>query len=195
MAAPSVKTVRPLRDGEQSAAIAVLTKSFADSPFGLWLYPDPATGQKEFTALFTSYLAKPTTVVDVTDDLLSVALWEPPTPEEAKAPAEESKPDAPTDGTVTSEASRLFAAVDANKPKVPGAWYLAFVGSLGKGGGSALIQHRLGLIGNAPATLWTPAEALVPFYGKFGFQLTSRHDVVGASAFWMTRDGGAAHGA
>lgn len=117
MAQRAAQAVRPVRAEEHAAAIAVLTKSFADSPFGLWLYPDDAAAaEREFTALFASYLAKPAAVV-----------------------------------------------------------------------------HRLGLIGEAPATLWTPAEGLVPFYGRFGFELRSRHDVDGASAFWMTR-GGAARG-
>jgi hypothetical protein len=39
----------------------------------------------------------------------------------------------------------------------------------------------------APASLWTPTEALVPFYGRVGFELLSRHDVDGAFAFWMMR--------
>ena len=183
--------VRPLRDGEQAAAVAIMAKSFADSPFGVWLYRDAAVRDREFTALFTSVIAKPTTVADVTDDLLSVAFWEAPAEEEApQEPAEKEKPDASTDSLLRAETGALFAAVDAAKPKVPGAWYLGFVGSQAKGGGRALIQHRLSLIGQAPATLWTPAEALVPFYASCGFELVSRHDVDGASAFWMKRGGG-----
>ena len=184
MAQRAAQAVRPVRAEEHAAAIAVLTKSFAHSPFGLWLYPDTAIGEREFTALFASYLAKPTAVVDVTDDLRSVAVWTAPAAAEKKAEAEQ---DETYVGTVHAEAAALFAAVDAAEPKAAGAWYLAFLGSLGKGGGSALIQHRLGLIGEAPASLWTPAEGLVPFYGRFGFELLSRHDVDGASAFWMTR--------
>ena len=185
--------VRPVRAEEHAAAVAVLTKSFADSPFGRWLYPDAATGEREFTALFSSYLAKPTSVVDVTDDLLSVAIWEPPSTD-SEDKAVEAKTDAPREDTLLrAEAGGLFAAVDAAKPKVAGAWYLAFVGSLGKGGGSALIRHRLGLVGEAPATLWTPAEGLVSFYSRFGFELLSRHDVDGASAFWMARGSRSLH--
>ena len=187
MAQSAAHAVRPVRTDEHVAAVAVLTKSFADSPFGLWLYPDAALGEREFTALFASYLAKPTSVVDVTDDLRSVAIWVPPPNAEEEKKTKDADGNAPPAGTVHAEADALFAAVNAAEPKVAGAWYLAFVGSLGKGGASALITHRLGLIGEAPATLWTPAEGLVPFYARFGFQLLSRHDVDGASAFWMTR--------
>jgi hypothetical protein len=62
-------------------------------------YPDAVTRDKEFTVLFTSYEAKPTTLVYY---LLSLALWGPHTAEEAKAPAEESA--ALTEGTAPSEA-------------------------------------------------------------------------------------------
>ena len=176
--------------------MAVLTAAFCQQlPFGVWLYPDETVRRAEFTKLFSGLIAAPHVLIEVTEDLRSVALWEPPTAAKRAADGSGSHTasDAPAD-PMSAEAAKLFADVDAAKPVLdeagsPG-WYLAFLGSQERGGGSALIRHRLAAIGAAPASLWTPNEELLPFYGRFGFVLRSRHEAPGAAAFWMVRGPG-----
>lgn len=171
----------------------LLTTAFCTTlPFSVWLYPEEADRRKQFVALFSGLVAKAGTQVDVVDGLGAVALWEPPAAAEGVMAAAGEAP-APEDGSTKGrpEVAQLFAAVEAAKPKPAGGWYLGFLGSTVKGGGGALLRHRLAELDaiGAPATLWTPNEALLPVYERFGFRLLSRHDVPGASAFWMLRDG------
>lgn len=175
-------TVRALRAGEQDQAAQSLADAFQEGVLACLLMPDPDVRRAGLLAMFSALLDDPPpgAVVEVTDDLDGVAIWQRP----ASTVAVAAPPAAP------AEVSRLFDEVAAGTPRQP-FWYLCFLGAgtPGAGNGSALVRHRLNEIGNAPTALWTAAEVNLGFYGSLGYRVLTQHDVAGATAWWMWRDG------
>jgi hypothetical protein len=174
--------VRPLADGEAADAVASLAEAFQRETISTWLFRDPDLRRLALQFVFTETLAALPAggLVDVTDDLGAVAVWRPP-----EAPP--TRPELPDVATADQEA--FFDAVYGARPPTP-FWYLEYLGARvgGTGAGSSLLEHRLLRLPAETVTLWTGTERNVGFYGRHGFAVASRHDVPGATGWWLVRD-------
>jgi hypothetical protein len=179
-------TVRLIAPGEEAYAVSTLVEAFQRDPLAHWYFPDPSVRRASHRTLFDRLIRMPPrqALIEVTDDLEGVAVWHRPHDETLHEEAPIDEP--PLEWS--AEAMALFAAIDAATPPQP-FWYLAFVGTRTRGGGrgSALLRHRLAALGQASVALWTGNEANLAFYVRFGLSPRSRHDVSGASAWWLTR--------
>jgi len=173
-------TVRSLRPGEEPAAAVALCDAFDRDLLARWIYPEARRRRDRMGSMFTELVTDPPpgAVIDVTDDLDAVAIWQPPGSDVHRPPPPDTAEDV----------VRLFGAVGTAMPAQPFG-YLMFLGSRtpGVGNGSALLRHRLALV-EGPTALWTGSPANVAFYESHRFRVLSRHDAVGASAWWMLRD-------
>jgi len=178
---------------------AVLARSFWDDPVWTWLFPDPSTSQRRLELTFRVYLRdcmRNGTVV-TTADRQGAALWKPPGHWKLTNMALlRSAPE-----LLRAFGTRVFASleierkVESQHPHEPH-WYLSVLGTdppaQGKGVGGALITEiadrcdRAGL----PAYLESSKEANVPYYERFGFQVTgeTRLGIDGPTIWFMWRE-------
>lgn len=170
--------VRSLREGEQQAAAGTLRDAFARGTLSQWISPDESERRAGLEAMFTDLLTHlpAGTVVDVTDALDAVAIWQPPGGEVHSPPPPRARP----------EVADMFGRINAATPPQP-FWYLMFLGArtAGTGSGTALMQHRAD---HRPAALWTDCEENVAFYARHDFRPLSREDSDGVSTWWLWRD-------
>ncbi len=183
-------SVRDMAPGEEAVVVAILVDAFDRDPLAHWLYPNADERRANHEKIFGEVVRTPPpgTLIEVTSDLGTVAIWYPP----GTTGGRNDDPSGTTGGNddpsgPTPDAAALFAAIDAATPPQP-FWNLAFLGARvrGAGGGSALLRHRLSALGDVPSALWTGNEANLAFYARFGFVPVSRHDVPRASAWWLT---------
>jgi GNAT superfamily N-acetyltransferase len=174
-------TVEVATTKDRAALGQTLARAFWDDPVWRWLFPDESTSNKRLDLTFRAYLRDAMNVGTVltTPDRQAAALWKPPGHWKLSNLAlVKAAPE-----LLRAFGTRLFAsleiqrAVESQHPRDPH-WYLSVLGTApaaqGKGAGGALIRQitdrcdRAGL----PAYLESSKEANVPYYQRFGFEVT-----------------------
>lgn len=194
-------TVEVATTADRKVLSQVLARAFWDDPVWQWLFPDPGSETRRLEQTFHAYLRDAMRVGTVltTPDRQAAALWKPPgrwklsnlslalaAPELLRA-----------FGTRVIASLEIERAVETNHPRDPH-WYLSVIGTdpvdQGQGIGGALIRQitdrcdRAGL----PAYLESSKEANVPYYRRFGFEVTGEtqlgkaHD--GPTIWFMWRE-------
>jgi GNAT superfamily N-acetyltransferase len=171
--------------GELSRALG---RAFYDDPVSMWIMPNDkarAAHQRKFFAAVTRHHHLAGGGVEVAGDgstIGAAALWDPPG--RWKQSTREQLMMLPSFifgfGPQLSTGRRLgdlFARMKRGHPEEPH-WYLAVIGSdpsvRGKGYGQALMRSRLDRVDaeHAPAYLESSKADNVPYYERFGFEVT-----------------------
>lgn len=174
---------------------AVLGRAFADDPVWSWIYPRPDRSRRltrMFRTLLAVTLARGATVL-TDEDRRGAAVWQRSDDRSLGAL-----------GNVRMGATMLatrahvrrgqavIRELERRHPREPPHWYLSVLGTdpahQGCGVGSALVRHVLDDPANAGehAYLETETRANVPFYRRFGFEVTGEFDVPGGGPhLWL----------
>jgi GNAT superfamily N-acetyltransferase len=196
---PPTPVVERATAADRKPLADVLARAFADDPVWNWLFPDLHNRDRRAGLVFRAYLYDSLTrgTVLTTPGREGAALWKPPDRWKLSNGAIlRSLPD-----LVRAFGRRLPASleierkVEAQHPKEPH-WYLAVIGTdpvaQGHGIGAALIRQvtercdRDGL----PAYLESSKAENVPYYERFGFQVTGETVLGndGPTIWFMWRD-------
>ncbi|KZM74372.1 GNAT family N-acetyltransferase [Nocardia terpenica] len=186
-------TVRAAEACETGKLGQVLGRAFADDPIIGWLIPSETNRARRAAIMFTTmarhhYLRHGGADVacDETGEIVGAALWSPPG--HWDIPLSELGRMLP--GLTLSLRSRLLASARMSErmaqahPTEPH-WYLGFIGTLpkvrGQGVGHALLAARLTRCDElgAPTYLESSKPSNVPYYARYGFELTREVDVTG----------------
>lgn len=177
--------VRPAKKSDLTALGATLGRAFYDDPVSMWMLPDADTR----TAQLSKYFATSTRYhhlggggVEIACDGTSVgaaALWDPPNQwKQSKASQLRMLPALIWSfGMKISRGQTISDLLEENHPEEPH-WYLAVIGSdpsaRGKGFGQAVMRSRLDRCDaeHCPAYLESSKLENVPYYERFGFQVT-----------------------
>ncbi|MCP9273528.1 GNAT family N-acetyltransferase [Mycolicibacterium arenosum] len=177
--------VRPATRADIPALSVTLGKAFFDDPVMMWLLPDDDVRRRKLHKLFASitryhHLSRGgVEVATGGQDIGAAALWDPPG-EWKQTRAEELRAMPGLLLTFGSALGRGLAVTEMMKkahPEEPH-WYLAVIGSdpavRGKGFGNALMRSRLDRCDAeyAPAYLESSKPENVPYYERFGFEVT-----------------------
>jgi ribosomal protein S18 acetylase RimI-like enzyme len=177
--------VRPARRTDVPALAQILGRAFRDDPVFSWLQPDPARRAAALPGFFGA-MARHHFVagggVEIAGPEAGVgaaAMWDPPG-RWGQQPREQI---AMLPAVIRAFRGRLGVAralaeeMKANHPEEPH-WYLAMIGSdpavRGGGFGAALMRSRLERCDaeGAPAYLESSNPDNLPYYMRFGFQVT-----------------------
>ena len=177
--------LRPARKTDVPAMAQVLGRAFREDPVMCWLQPDPGKRKAALPGFFGAiarhhFLAGGGAEVALSDSGIgAAALWDPPG-HWAQHPTELI---AMLPAVVRAFRGRLGVAhalseeMKAAHPEEPH-WYLAVIGSDGavRGGGygNALMRSRLDRCDaeGAPAYLESSNPENIPYYSRFGFEVT-----------------------
>lgn len=198
--------VRPATRADIGALSVTLGRAFFDDPVMCWMLPDADLRRRKLHRLFaalTRYHHLSRGGVEVAPDgdgIGGAALWDPPGQWEHTR-GEELRA-MPTlllaFGTSLGRGLEADELMKKNHPEEPH-WYLAVIGSdpavRGKGFGQALMRSRLDRCDaeHAPAYLESSNPDNVPYYQRFGFEVTGeiklpgRDGVAGPSLVPMWR--------
>ena len=187
--------VRTATQDDAKALSQAMARAFEDDPVMSWLYP----GLRRLESFFLNFELKLHLghgSVFTTDGIAGGAIWAPP------GKWRTSVPDvirvAPAllraTGTRLRRALGTMSAVESKHPKEPH-WYLAALGTepsqQGKGVGGALmgpILERCDSEG-VPAYLESSKEGNIPFYRRYGFEVTGEIQLPKGPTVWpMWRD-------
>ena len=189
--------VRPARRADVSALSRVLGRAFHDDPVMRWLQPDAARRTAALPTFFATvarhhFLASSASEVAVSADVVgAAALWDPP----GRWQQTSREQVAMVPGVLRAFRGRLGAAralaeqMKAVHPEEPH-WYLAIIGSdpVVRGGGfaAALMRSRLERCDaeGAPAYLESSNPDNVPYYNRFGFEVTGQIVVPDGPTLW-----------
>lgn len=189
--------VRPARRADVVALSRVLGRAFHDDPVMRWLQPDAARRTAALPTFFATvarhhFLASSSSEVAVSaDGVGAAALWDPP----GRWQQTSREQVAMVPGVLRAFRGRLGAAralaeqMKAVHPEEPH-WYLAIIGSdpsvRGGGFGAALMRSRLERCDaeGAPAYLESSNPDNVPYYNRFGFEVTGQIVVPGGPTLW-----------
>jgi GNAT superfamily N-acetyltransferase len=177
--------VRAATRADVKALSVTLGRAFFDDPVMRWMLPDANLRRRKLHRLFASvtrhhHLARGGTEVAVDADAIGgAALWDPPGEwQTTRADELRSMP-----GLFLAFGRSLQRGVAAEElmkkvhPEEPH-WYLAIIGSdpdvRGQGFGNALMRSRLDRCDaeHAPAYLESSKPDNVPYYQRFGFEIT-----------------------
>ena len=177
---------RPARKADIPTLSHVLGRAFNDDPVTAWMLPDEKTRPRRLPRLFatlTRYHHFAGGGVEVACDGQGVgaaALWDPPN--RWKQSAREQLAMLPsvirTFGYRAAAARDVIELMKRHHPEEPH-WYLAVIGSdtivRGKGFGQVLMRSRLDRVDaeHAPAYLESSKAENVPYYQRFGFEVTA----------------------
>jgi ribosomal protein S18 acetylase RimI-like enzyme len=183
---------------EYPALVEVLARAFAGDPFHCWLFPDAAARPRRQRRLFGRLLSVYGRygVIETTDDLGAVAIWDPPrTAVEGLAETASF-----LFRVLPVFGLRAFAVLEgmaplANLHPVEPHWYLSVLGSdprfRGRGAGGSLLSSALDRCDRegAAAYLESSKEENVAYYERFGFEVVApiRMPRGGPSLFRMKR--------
>ena len=187
------------RRAEVKALSKVLGRAFFDDPVMQWMMPDDARRAKALPRIFAAmtrhhFLAGDAVELARRDGGLgAAALWDPPG--RWKTTTREDLAMMPTfllamrgESKRGMEVSELMKRHHPEEPH----WYLAVIGSdpdvRGAGFGQALMASRLDRCDaeGAPAYLESTKESNVPYYLRFGFEVTGELVVPGGGpAMWQ----------
>ncbi|WP_067563710.1 GNAT family N-acetyltransferase [Nocardia acidivorans] len=185
-------TVRQAQRSDIPTLGRVLGLAFADDPIISWLLPDDASRARRAALMFAT-LARHDRIehggidiaVDDSGEIVGAAMWEPP------GYSSDRNNLRALPGLIRAFRSRLIAAgrmadtLAAEHPHDPPHWYLASIGTLpttrGKGYGKALLSARLDRCDaeGLPAYLESSKPENVPYYERFGFEVTAELDATG----------------
>jgi ribosomal protein S18 acetylase RimI-like enzyme len=178
--------VRPAQKADVRALSATLGRAFYEDPIMKWMLPDDrlrAKGLPRMFAILTrrQYLAGGGVEVATNGSEIGAAtLWGPP-----PGPPKESRLDAlllmpaflwvfRSGAQKGQQVAELMKKVHPEEPH----WYLMAIGSdptvRGAGFGQALLRSRLDRCDaeHAPAYLESTKQETVPYYSRFGFEVT-----------------------
>ena len=177
---------RPATRDDVPSLSATLSRAFFDDPVMAWMLPDPHSRARKLRRLFRSmvhhhYLARGGVEVapDGRGGIGGAALWAPPDGWR-QTYGEQLRAMPGLLLTFGGSVRRGMAAeerMQAAHPEEPH-WYLAVIGSdpdvRGKGYGNALMRSRLDRCDaeHAPAYLESSKPDNVPYYQRFGFEVT-----------------------
>ncbi|OBJ47416.1 GNAT family N-acetyltransferase [Mycobacterium asiaticum] len=162
-----------------------LGRAFFDDPVSLWLLPDAAKRRAHLSRLFTTMTRHHhlgAGGVEVACDgpgIGAAALWDPPKrwQESRRAQLAQTPTFLRVFGFRTAKARGLQELMKSKHPEEPH-WYLAVIGSdpgvRGRGFGQVLMRSRLDRCDAeyCPAYLESSKPENVPYYERFGFQVT-----------------------
>jgi len=192
--------VRHVTAADVPDVAAVLGRAFEDDPVWSWIFPDAPTRVDRLTAVFGLMVRyvhlrhEGTEVAGRTAGVLEAgALWDPPGA--WRLPIGVQIRQAPklirAFGGRLPAALRALGAIEREHPREPH-WYLAVLGTdpaaQGHGLGGALLRSRLDRCDAAgvPAYLESSKPENVPYYKKFGFQVTKELAMPGgAPPVWL----------
>jgi GNAT superfamily N-acetyltransferase len=180
---------RPARKADVTELSHALGRAFYDDPVSVWIMPDDkarAAHLRKFFATVTHHHHLAGGGVEVASDgsaIGAAALWDPPG--RWKQSAREQLMMLPSfilgfgpRLSLGRKLGDLFARMKQEHPDEPH-WYLAVLGSdtvvRGKGYGQALMCSRLDRVDaeHAPAYLESSKAENVPYYERFGFEVSS----------------------
>lgn len=179
-------TVRAATRSDVPDLARVLARAFDDDPVMAWMWPDPADrrrGLPRMFAAFTRHHHLRHGGVEVAEDekgtLVGAALWDPPGAWRMSGWTQVVT--APSMlwafGRRGGAARAVGETMQAAHPEDPH-WYLSTIGTdpdgRGLGHGQALMRSRLERCDaeHAPAYLESSKESNVPYYQRFGFEVT-----------------------
>lgn len=179
-------TIRPAAAANAHVIAVLMAEAFRDDPAWSVYFPDPATRPRKLEAHYRGRISRTPELADVAVDdgqILGALLWEAPRDNSRVAAVLRS-----CARVVKRIGSRLpggrgiahTLAVEAYRPSEPH-WYLHDIAASpkarGRGVGSALLTHRLGIIDDSETTL-AALEATTPgsrrLYERFGFEAVGR---------------------
>jgi GNAT superfamily N-acetyltransferase len=176
---------RPARKADTRELSATLSRAFYDDPVMTWILPDDNARSKHLTRMFAAmtrhhHLARGG--VELACDgpgIGAAALWDPPNQWQETRRAQLAMTPAflRVFGFRTALARGVQEVMKRVHPEEPH-WYLAAIGSdptvRGKGFGQVLMQSRLDRVDaeHAPAYLESSKPENIPYYQRFGFELT-----------------------
>ena len=174
----STQAFLPIVEDERARAFATLVSAFIDDPWERWLYPELQQYLSNFPAFLAAFGGKAFAENTVwrLGEFLAVALWLPPGAE----PDGDAITAVLTDTSSPGQHDDIFSVLDQMEsahPTYPH-WYLPWFGvdaaQQGKGLGSQLMEHCLGIVdgGHLPAYLESPNPRNVSFYQRHGFEVT-----------------------
>jgi ribosomal protein S18 acetylase RimI-like enzyme len=180
--------MRPIGAGDVRKAAEVIADAFADDPFWAWLFPGAdrrLVVRSWIRQLRIGYIPKGQSYVS--DDVSGAALWAPPGKWQLSRSQELRL--APSYLRLLGPrrmltASRAFAVIAGGHPAEPH-WYLSVLGVAPthqrRGIGRSLIEPMLERADadGIPASLETFKADNVPYYERFGFEVTKDDDVPG----------------
>ncbi|AYF78064.1 N-acetyltransferase [Nocardia yunnanensis] len=186
-------TVRPAQLSDVPEVARVLGIAFCDDPIVEWLIRDDATRGRRAAALFAAQarhhfvpLGGVEVACNAAGSIVGAALWAPP----GRWHADDADSLRQLPQLVWAFRHRLIVAARladrmmTAHPREPH-WYLAVIGTLpgvrGQGYGQALLRSRLDRCDayGVPAYLESSKPANVPYYERFGFDVTGTLDVTG----------------
>jgi GNAT superfamily N-acetyltransferase len=167
------------------ALSATLGRAFYDDPIMKWMLPDDRLRAKGLPRMFSiltrrQYLARGgVEVASKGSDIGAATLWDPPSPPKPSRLDELMLAPAflwifRSRAKAAQEVDELMKKVHPEEPH----WYLMAIGSdptvRGAGFGQALMHSRLDRCDaeHAPAYLESTKEETVPYYMRFGFEVT-----------------------
>jgi ribosomal protein S18 acetylase RimI-like enzyme len=182
---PTDIDVRPSRKADVRGLSRTLGRAFYDDPIMKWMLPDDARRAKALPRMWATmarhhYLACGGAEVATNGSEIGAAtLWDPPG-RWKQTPSEELRMAPAFLLAFRSSMARSQKIADIMKDKHPEEphWYLFAIGSdptvRGAGFGEALMRSRLDRCDaeHAPAYLESTKEETVPYYMRFGFEVT-----------------------
>jgi GNAT superfamily N-acetyltransferase len=179
---------RPARKADITELSHVLGRAFYDDPVSVWMMPDDTTREadlRRFFATVTRHHHLAGGGCEVASDVSAIgaaALWDPPG--RWKQSRREQLMMMPSlflrfgwRLAVSRHLGEVLELMKEQHPEEPH-WYLAVIGSdttvRGKGYGQALMRSRLDRVDaeHAPAYLESSKPENVPYYQRFGFEVT-----------------------
>ncbi|AMO62330.1 acetyltransferase [Mycolicibacterium phlei] len=174
----------------------VLARAFQDDPVMMWVVPEPAARARALPRMFATmirhhYLRSGAPEVAGGTHLGAAALWDPPGGwRQSRLQELRMMPGfLRALGRHVPRAQQLMDLMHAQHPEEPH-WYLAVIGSdptvRGTGYGQTLMRSRLDRCDAeyAPAYLESSNPANVPYYERFGFQVTGEITVPDGPTLW-----------
>lgn len=170
---------------DAGALSRTLARAFADDPVMKWMIPDDGARRRRLPRLFAA-LAKyqhldhgGVEIASSGDGIGAAALWDPPgTWQQTRGDELRIAPIMLlTLGTAVLRGQAASELMKKHHPEEPH-WYLAVIGSdplvRGGGFGQALMTSRLDRVDaeHAPAYLESSNPVNVPYYERFGFEVT-----------------------
>jgi ribosomal protein S18 acetylase RimI-like enzyme len=182
--------VRPAVKGDVRELAHTLGRAFFDDPVMMWMLPDPGQRAKGLATMFATmgrHQFLPLSGVDFATDathIAAAALWAPPDRWRSSRMTELRMLPGffRAFGSQRKRGQQVAKLMKANHPEEP-AWYLAVIGSdptyRGQGYGRALLADRLERIDaeHAPAYLESSNPDNVPYYERFGFEVTAEFEL------------------
>lgn len=195
---PPAIDVRVAQKPDVGRLAEALGRAFFQDPVMRWMLPDDARRARALPRVFAAmtrhhFLAGGAVeVASGTAGVAAAALWDPPG-RWKQQPREEIRM-IPSFllamGRHARRGQRIAELMKRNHPEEPH-WYLAVIGSdpqvRGAGFGQVLMQSRLDRCDaeGAPAYLESTSEANVPYYLRFGFDVTGEITIPGGPSMWQ----------